>query len=462
MRFAWIPLFFSRRVTLALWLVVAASSADAQGLTHLQGPRGGQIVYGNVVGANTLPAAMGIVLSSVHAQFGVKPEVGRVIELKGSESAAVYFSVQPNGRPPAAGMVVISKAANGFEAGIVTDETARLQTSFNPMLQTLFAAWHPAGKDMGQSSQAGASSGPSRPVPPLRTFTLPDRTASVDLPEGWKVTPSSGGGSIYATGPRNEQLGLGNTTVVFDSSTPQGRQLQQQGMGPLRNTVYGSGIYYPYGRPLAQTMVDVTRMQREKNRLAPIDIRVTSEDPMPAQGGSRCTRLRGDVGPRDGLGPTRFDTIYCVAPQDRASNSFMTVSYSTAVPVEIADESRATMTAIVASFRTDQAAVQRMANQIAAPGIAAIHEIGRQATLRAAEADRTRISMRQSYEARSNAQDRSSQAFSNYIRDQTVVVDRDNNAHGTVWNSTAESMVKNDPRRFGYVDTPNFWKGVDY
>ena len=70
--------------------------------------------------------------------------------------------------------------------------------------------------------------------------------------------------------------------------------------------------------------------------------------------------------------------------------------------------------------------------------------------------------MRQSYEARSNAQDRSSQAFSNYIRDQTVIVDRDNNAHGTVWNATADSMVKNDPRRFGYVDTPNFWKGVDY
>ena len=43
-----------------------------------------------------------------------------------------------------------------------------------------------------------------------------------------------------------------------------------------------------------------------------------------------------------------------------------------------------------------------------------------------------------------------------------MIEDNRNNAHGTVWNQTADALVRNDPQRFGYVDTPNFWKGVDY
>ena len=46
--------------------------------------------------------------------------------------------------------------------------------------------------------------------------------------------------------------------------------------------------------------------------------------------------------------------------------------------------------------------------------------------------------------------------------DQTVIQDNQLNAHGTVWNQTADSLVKNDPQRYEYVNTPNFWKGIDY
>jgi hypothetical protein len=31
-----------------------------------------------------------------------------------------------------------------------------------------------------------------------------------------------------------------------------------------------------------------------------------------------------------------------------------------------------------------------------------------------------------------------------------------------VWNSTADALVKANPNRYEIVDTPNFWKGVDY
>ena len=68
----------------------------------------------------------------------------------------------------------------------------------------------------------------------------------------------------------------------------------------------------------------------------------------------------------------------------------------------------------------------------------------------------------QSVEARWDSNDKHSQAFSNYLLDQSVISDNQNNGHATVWNQTAESLVRDNPARFSYVETPNFWKGVDY
>jgi hypothetical protein len=71
------------------------------------------------------------------------------------------------------------------------------------------------------------------------------------------------------------------------------------------------------------------------------------------------------------------------------------------------------------------------------------------------------------WNADQDAQARNNQGFSNYLLDQTVV--QDNNmygngtvGHGTLWNSTADALIKADPNRFEYVDKPNFWQGTDY
>jgi len=62
---------------------------------------------------------------------------------------------------------------------------------------------------------------------------------------------------------------------------------------------------------------------------------------------------------------------------------------------------------------------------------------------------------------------RNIQGFSNYLLDQTVVEDNNMHGngtigHGTLWNSTADFLVKADPDRFSYVDTPNYWRGTDF
>jgi endo-beta-N-acetylglucosaminidase D len=73
----------------------------------------------------------------------------------------------------------------------------------------------------------------------------------------------------------------------------------------------------------------------------------------------------------------------------------------------------------------------------------------------------------QSFEYHEDSISRNGQGFSNYLLDQTVVQDNNmyNNGtigHGTVWNSTADALVKANPNRYEIVDTPNYWRGIDY
>lgn len=159
----------------------------------------------------------------------------------------------------------------------------------------------------------------------------------------------------------------------------------------------------------------------------------------------------------------------------------MVLIFQSLVPVELADRERATAGAIMASFQMNQGVVAQQANAISAPSIAAIHEIGRQAAARSAATNAANDAQHASYWAQQNnnaaqhsdwsaGQDnnaRNNHGFSNYILDQTVV--EDNNmygngtvGHGTVYNSTADALIKADPNRFSSVDTPNYWKGTDF
>jgi hypothetical protein len=120
------------------------------------------------------------------------------------------------------------------------------------------------------------------------------------------------------------------------------------------------------------------------------------------------------------------------------------------------------MGAILASFNVNEAVVAREAGALAAPAIAAIHEIGRQVEARIATTHAEEDAQEASVERHWDSEDRNAQGFSNYLLDQSVIQDNENSAHGTVWNNEAAALVKSDPQRFQYVDTPDYWKGVDY
>jgi len=152
-------------------------------------------------------------------------------------------------------------------------------------------------------------------------------------------------------------------------------------------------------------------------------------------------------------------------------------------------QANATASAIFSSFQVDQALVARRASAEAAPHIArlrqvdaaqrraeqartaqivgSINQIGANATARMNATQAANDAQHAQWNAGQDNNARNNQGFHNYILDQTVVEDRNmygngTIGHGTLWNTTADALVRANPDRFQYVDRPNFWEGTDF
>jgi hypothetical protein len=400
---------------------------------------------------------MANVLQIIHTQCGDKPKVGRIFRVRDSNSVAVFFNVvkRTQGNTPVAGMLIATRVApDDVEAALVTDDASRFSTSFNPMMQTLLGRWHPAGARAGSAPR-------SAPAESLRPFSLQDRSASAAFPDGWKVSPSSGGGTILAEGPNGEQAALGFPFLAMDSSNPRVQQTMRFAQSPAgRNTVYAHSLYYPYGGDPGRMFVDLLQMTRRMHGQQPVNIQITGETPLPA-GGVRCVHLTGNIDAHDNRGMKELNTVYCVG-REEPMGSYMTMAIHTAVPLTVADKERATMAKVLQSFSMNMSVISAQASALAAPAIEQIHAIGRAAEARIAAVHAEEDAHNQSVEDRWDSQDKRNQAFSNYLLDQSVIKNVEGTGHATVSNAAAESLVHNAPDRYEYVPTADFWKGVDY
>jgi hypothetical protein len=451
-----------------LFIVIVASRVSAgeaaSALTTVHNPQGGEIVYGQVDGAANEASAMGIVLRSIHAQCGDKPKVGKVFAVRGTGSSAVFFTAikHTQGDEPIAGLIIATRSAPGrVEAALVSDDARRFGSTINPMLKTLFGAWHPAGGAHARSGASDRSANGAHDVPALHKNVTADGSASVSLPSGWTMNPASKYGTILAEGPNDERALLGSAVLAMDSNNPRVQRTEAFAAGAGRNTSYARVMYYPYGGDLATTFVAVIQRMRQNQGLEPADISIAGASPLTASPPARCAGITGTIDPKDDKGTREFNAVFCsggVSPMGQ----FMNVVSLISIPEHNAERERATALAILASYAEDASVVGAQASQMAAPEIARIHAIGQRAAQQAASAHAAEDAQNAAVERHWDAEDRNSQAFGNYLLDQTVIQDNQNDAHATVWNSTADAMVRSNPDRYQYVDTPNFWKGVDY
>jgi hypothetical protein len=456
---AHVPLLF-------LFLVLfCAMKAPAQSLQTIDPPQGGKIVYGQVAGETTEAGAMGAVLKSLHTSLGDKPQVGKLFQVRGTESIAVFFSVNRKigGSGQIAGLLIVTKVTSDHvEAALVSDEATRFPKTLSPMMKTLFGVWHPfAGAGSGGLE---GSEGANGSVAPLHEVALPDRSASIGLPDGWQIVPNqSGGGTIVAQGPNGESAALGVLFLSYDTNNPRVQQTMRIVQnGGLRNTAYANGFYYPYGGNLEQAFVATLQHARQKNGLPPADYNYTSAMPIQGPPRQRCIHMEGTADFKDGVGTRDIITNYCVGPPTPAGGIWGGLVYSIAAPVKVAPKERATMIAILQSFNTNEAVVQQQARQYAQPEIDRIHAIGRASEQQAREAHEREDIHNSSVYQHWDSNDKRSQEFENYQLGYSVISDTQNNMHGTLWNDDAAALVEGNPDKYEYVSAPNYWKGVDY
>jgi hypothetical protein len=195
--------------------------------------------------------------------------------------------------------------------------------------------------------------------------------------------------------------------------------------------------------------------------------------------GDHCVVANGHMDP-DGKGMKTFSDYMCAFDPGTYGMYIVTLNHML-VSNALAKQKDNTLKAILANWKVNQQVINQQtaaASQQAAANTQAlirrneqwvdhIHQIGADATVRMNAAQKAHDIQNQSFEQREDAISRNGQGFTNHLLDQTVVQDNNmyNNStigHGTAWNSTADALVKADPNRFEIVDTPNYWRGIDY
>jgi hypothetical protein len=451
---------FSKGVVILLISVtLGAMRAHAQALTTINPPEGGRIVYGQVGGETTEAGAMAAVLRSLHQSHGERPQVGKLFQVRGTQSVAAFISVnmRNHGGGQTAGLIIVTKATTDHvEAALVSDDAARFPKTLGPMLKTLFAQWHP----LEAARTAGSGSGPPAP---LHQVTLQDNSASVGLPDGWKLVPSmSMMGSVVALGPNGESAELGTPFLAEDTNNPRVQQtMQALRMGRLRNTVYASATYYPYGGEMPRTFADLMTNLRRKAGLPPASYHFSNVSPVAAPQPERCVYMTGTSDLQDGKGPRELNAVFCTTPPT-PMGLWGSVAFTTMAPMQVAATERSTLAAVLGSYRENTGVVDAQAARIAAPAIAKIQAIGKAAQNQAIAAHQREEIQKSSVYTHWDNIDKRSQEFENYQLGYSVISDTEHTAHGTFWNEDADALVKNHPDRFEYVSAPDYWKGIDY
>jgi hypothetical protein len=475
-------------LVLCLFIAGCSSAPHAQPtLTTLAGAQGGTIVYGVVDGATTQAAALGSVLRTVHNSCGEKPQVGNVFRVRGTNSDAVFFTVidHPQGNRQEAGMVIATQTGpKTVEAGMVTDDAAHFNSTVNPLLTQLFSVWHPGSAPAAPNALAapgGTASGGGGAVPPMQQITLPDGTATLSLPAGWNIVPNQSGMAIATvTGPQGAMLGLNQYYLVYDPYNP---QVQNRMRMRIR---FQNEIDYPTNADLTKSFADILQRIRASVGQGPAPLKVDSVQAVSGSQG-QCVNATGQLNP-DGSGMRDMKALLCRSTPNQSGQYFFTYT-KCLLPLGASDQLRATANAIIASYKPDMQRAQAIANAQAAPIIAQMQQtyqahqqalmsftqsqiartkqIGAEATARMNTTEAANQQEWAGFDQQENNISRQGQGFSNYLLDQSVV--QNNNVggtgmvgHATVWNSTADALVKSNPNKYQIVNTPGYWNGVDY
>ena len=197
---------------------------------------------------------------------------------------------------------------------------------------------------------AGAATGPTVAIQPLIKYALPDHTASVMLPDGWRVT-QTGVAFIRAEGPKGELAMFGVTVPAHD--------------GAGGDVSPPAPLSQPYSADAGDKLNRSIQWVRVANGQSPVRvIKVYSNDAFsaPAEFGA-CSKITVTLGVQRG-GVLDAEADLCSLPKDGAGN-YTNFLKLVAISPALAKTERGTLEAVLASYVVNMKAVQQRMAQAA-------------------------------------------------------------------------------------------------
>jgi hypothetical protein len=446
-----------------LVLPLAAAAQSNRAVTVIDNPGGGTIAYARMPRQHTLQGAIGKVLQYVHARFGARPQIGKVMRGADGNSLAVTFTVQsPSaGNQQIAGLALVAVSQSGPGLGaVLSDQADRFRSTVGPMLRRLQSGAGLSGTGGGSSTAAAAnapasapgsgatsSSAPSSggssaavssptsdtaaaagaPAAVLHQTPFPDGSGSIGLPDGWTITGAHAG-QVIAKGP-------GSAGLHFDWPIPAADPRSQS----ARSGGAAGPVVIPYGTDGADTFKSLIAQLYQKQGKAPPTVDIVGSKSTSAQE----TVVVANIGSIDGQSPTRSLIDLGIGPLD-SMGDYTIFLYTISIPQQLAAQSQATVTAIFHSYKVNQDVA-----------LAQIHA-DTQGVQQFTETTVSRMNRNQ------DIQDRQFQAFDNNLLDRTVIRDNDLNGDGTVSNDLAQALIESNPDRFQEVPPSDYVQGIDY
>jgi hypothetical protein len=434
-----------------------AEPTGTQGVKVIDVSGGGKIYMGPMASQMSPQDAMGKVLHRLSGFYGDRPVLGKLVQSTDGNILEGFFTVTAKNQDgkAMAGLAMVYAPKTGNAAGAALTDTAdRFPTSVNamfarlkqelgkaPAAQSLGGASPGAGASpsagsgarsgsgRGASGGSGASGSPGMAsqggsAQPLQPAMFPDGTGVIGLPAGWQMTGAHMG-DVMAKGPQGEMLRFGLTIPISGSKR----------MG-------GNFLEIPYGTDPANAYKSaITQMLRKGGKGAP-EINVSNVRDLPMQNGKSCF-LYGDIDTHDGQGKKSF-IAQMISTMPQQMGTWQMTLFQVTGPEQAMASEQATITAIFASYSRDSNRVTGMA----------------QAQMRQDLQNEQQFAG--TIQQAMDSSDRATAGMSNYLRNQTVIVDTQTGGHATTSDGLAQGLMDANPGRFQTVGTGGYIQGIDY
>ncbi|HWY63422.1 MAG TPA: hypothetical protein VNW15_16090 [Rhizomicrobium sp.] len=213
----------------------------------------------------------------------------------------------------------------------------------------LFAALIAIGGSQASAAPAAPApdAGPTVAIKPLTKYTLPDKTASVMLPDGWHVTQTAVG-YIRAEGPKGELGFFGVSVPAHDGAGG--------GAAPP------APLSQPYSADPGDKLSESIQWVRGANQQSPVQVtKIYSKDAFDGPPGfGSCTKITATLGVQRSVLDAEADL--CSLPQDKAGN-YTNFLKMVAISPALAKTERGTLEAVLASYVVNLKAVEQAAAQ---------------------------------------------------------------------------------------------------